>query len=212
MSGIFDIFKSIESERERAKAPIGAPEFIVAMLGNPGKEYSRTRHNAGFMCAEYYSEKNNVKIDRAKFKALTAEVMMGGKKTLLLLPQTFMNLSGESVREALDFYKLDAKTQLLVIYDDIYLDTGKLRIREKGSDGGHNGIKSIIYHTGTDVFQRIRVGVGKPPSGYSMPDWVLGRIPENEQERFFDALPRAVAAAELIAAGKLNEAMNKYNG
>ncbi len=210
MSGIFDIFKSIEKERE--SVPMGAPEFVIAFLGNPGKEYARTRHNAGFMCAEYFSEKNNVNIDRARFKALTAETVFGGKKTLLLLPQTFMNLSGEAVREALNFYKLDAKTRLLVVYDDIYLDVGRLRIREKGSDGGHNGIKSIIYHTGSDAFQRIRIGVGKPPAGYSMPDWVLGRIPENEQKRFFDSLSRAISAAELIVGGKLNEAMNKYNG
>ncbi len=210
MPGIFDIFKSIENERP--KTPLGALEFVVAMLGNPGNEYRRTRHNAGFMCAEYYAEKNNIKIDRARFKGLTAEVMMGGKKTLLLLPQTYMNLSGESVREALDFYKLDVKAQLLVIYDDIYLDVGKLRIREKGSDGGHNGIKSIIYHTGSDAFKRIRMGVGKPPAGYSMPDWVLGRIPESDREKFFASLPRALAAAELIVEGRLNEAMNKYNG
>ncbi len=210
MSGIFDIFKSIEREKE--SVPMGAPEFVIAFLGNPGNEYYRTRHNAGFMCAEYLSEKKRIKIDRSRFKALTAEVAFGGKKTLLLLPQTFMNLSGEAVREALSFYKLDPKTDLLVIYDDVYLDVGRLRIREKGSDGGHNGIKNIIYHTGTDAFQRIRIGVGKPPAGYSMPDWVLSKLPENEQEKFFDSLPRAVSAAELIVGGKLNEAMNKYNG
>ncbi len=210
MAGIFDIFKSIENERK--SVPVGAPEFVVAMLGNPGREYLRTRHNAGFMCAEYYSEKNNVKIDRVKFKSLTAEVIMGGKKTLLLLPQTFMNNSGEAVRDAMDYYKLDMKTQFLVIYDDIYLDVGKLRIREKGSAGGHNGIKSIIEHTNTDEFQRIRMGVGKLENGWSMPDWVLGNIPKQDQENFFDAIPRALAAAELMVAGKLNEAMNKYNG
>ncbi len=210
MPGIFDIFKQIE--QERASVPTGAPEFVVAMLGNPGKEYSRTRHNAGFMCAEYYAEKNNIKIDRAKFKALTAEVIMGEKKTLLLLPQTFMNNSGESVREALSFYKLDPEKQLLVIYDDIYLDVGKVRIREKGSAGGHNGMKSIIYHTGTENFRRIRMGVGKLPDGWSLPDWVLANIPKEDQTKFFDAIPRALAAAELIVAGKQNEAMNKYNG
>ncbi len=210
MVGIFDIFKSIEKEKEGV--PMGAPEFVIAFLGNPGNDYAHTRHNAGFMCAEYLSEKKGIRIDRARFKALTAETVLSGKKTLLLLPQTFMNLSGESVREALNFYKLDAKTRLLVIYDDIYLDIGRLRIRERGSDGGHNGIKSIIYHTGSDAFQRIRIGVGKPPVGYSMPDWVLGKIPECEQEKFFDSLPRAIAAAELIVGGKLNEAMNKYNG
>ena len=210
MGNVFDIFKSIEKEKSESKT--GAPEKVIAFLGNPGSEYARNRHNAGFMLADYISEKENVKIDRSRFKALTGEAVLGGKKVLLIKPQTYMNNSGEAVREALAFYKLDADKDLVVIYDDIYLDTGKLRIREKGSDGGHNGIKSIIYHTCTDGFQRIRIGVGKPPRGYSMPDWVLGNIPENEREAFFESLERAHKALMLMIEGKLSEAMNRYNG
>ena len=140
MSNIFDIFKSIEKEKN---ASVGAISFVVVCLGNPGKEYERTRHNAGFMCAEYLSEKRGITIDRGRFKSLCGEFTLGGKRVLVIKPQTYMNLSGEAVREVMDFYKLDPATQLLVIYDDIYLDVGKLRIRAKGSDGGHNGIKSI---------------------------------------------------------------------
>ena len=144
MGNIFDIFKSIEKEKSEVKT--GAPEKLVVFLGNPGSEYARTRHNAGFMLSEYISEKKGIRIDRLRFKALTGEAMLGGVKTLLIKPQTYMNLSGEAVRQALDFYKLDPETQMIVVYDDIYLDAGKLRIREKGTDGGHNGIKNILYH------------------------------------------------------------------
>ena len=210
MGNIFDIFKSIE--KEKAEVKTGAPEKLVVFLGNPGSEYARTRHNAGFMLSEYISEKKGIRIDRLRFKALTGEAMLGGVKTLLIKPQTYMNLSGEAVRQALDFYKLDPETQMIVVYDDIYLDAGKRRIREKGTDGGHNGIKSIIEHTSTTSFQRIRVGVGAPPKGYPMPDWVLGVIPEKDREAFFESLERADKALELMLAGKLSEAMNKYNG
>ncbi len=209
MAGIFDLFNSIKKEQE---LPTGAPGMVIAFLGNPGNEYSRTRHNAGFMCAEYLEESKKLKIDRFKFRSLTAETVLGGKKVLLMKPQTFMNLSGEAVREAVAFYKLDPEKQLLTVYDDISLDVGRLRIREKGSDGGHNGIKNIIYQLGTDVFPRIKIGVGKPPAGFPLVEWVLGRIPKEEQERFFDALKRASAAIETIASGSLVEAMNRYNG
>jgi PTH1 family peptidyl-tRNA hydrolase len=123
-----------------------------------------------------------------------------------------MNLSGEAVREALDFYKLSPETQMIVVYDDVYIATGKLRIRQKGTDGGHNGIKSIIYHTSTDVFARIRVGVGTPPKGYPMPDWVLGVIPQTEREAFVSSLERAEKALEMMVSGKVLDAMNRYNG
>ena len=208
MADIFDIFKSIEKD----KVSIGVPDTVIAFLGNPGNEYARTRHNAGFMCAEYISEKFGINMDRSKFRAFTGEGMFGGKKVLMLKPQTFMNLSGDSVREAISFYKLNPEKQLIVVYDDIYIDTGRLRIREKGSDGGHNGIKSIIYNLGTDVFARVRIGVGKPPKGYSMPDWVLGKIPENEREAFFESLKRASEALEIMVSGNVTEAMCRYNG
>lgn len=208
MGNIFDIFKSIEKDN---KAPIGAPEVIVAFLGNPGAEYSRTRHNAGFMLSEYISEKSGVKIDRLRFKALTGETVIAGKKVLMLKPQTYMNNSGESVREALDFYKLNAESDLIVVYDDMSFDAGKLRIREKGSAGGHNGIKSIIYHTGTDVFKRIKIGVGIPPKAAVITDWVLGNIPEKDRKEFFASLERAEQALNMMIEGKHIEAMNKYN-
>lgn len=211
MADIFDIFKSLEKEKAE-KTPAGAPQFVIAFLGNPGAEYAKTRHNAGFMCAEHISEKHRIIMDRFRFKALTGEAVFGGKKTLFLKPQTYMNLSGESVREALSYYKLDAQKQLLVIYDDVYIDTGRVRIREKGSDGGHNGIKSIIANLGTDGFKRIRLGVGKPPLKFPMPDWVLGKLPENELDAFKTAVERAASAAELIVNDRFNEAMNKYNG
>ncbi|MBR2460872.1 MAG: aminoacyl-tRNA hydrolase, partial [Clostridia bacterium] len=182
-----------------------------ACLGNPGREYERTRHNAGFMCAEYLSEKHNVTVDRGRFKSLCGDFYFGEKRALLIKPQTYMNLSGEAVREAIDFYKLDPSKQLLVVYDDIYLDVGKLRIRAKGSDGGHNGIKSISYQLSTDEFSRIRIGVGKPPVGWDMPSWVLGKIPENDQEKFFEALGRAAEAVEVIVKGDLQGAMNRYS-
>lgn len=207
MSNIFDIFKSLETEKKQT----GPISFVVACLGNPGKEYDRTRHNAGFMCAEYLSEKKGVAVDRGRFKALCGEFVFNGKRALVIKPQTYMNLSGEAVRDAMEFYKLDPATQLLVVYDDIYLDVGKLRIRSKGSDGGHNGIKSITYQLGTDEYARIRIGVGKPPAGWDMPSWVLGRIPENDQKTFFEALERAAAAVEMIVGGDLQGAMNKYS-
>ena len=208
LSNIFDIFKSIESEKKPQSGPVS---FVIACLGNPGRDYERTRHNAGFMCAEYLSEKKNVTVDRGRFKSICGEFNFGGKRALLIKPQTYMNLSGEAVREAMDFYKLDPATQLLVVYDDIYLDVGKLRIRAKGSDGGHNGIKSINYQLGTDTYARIRVGVGKPPVGWDMPSWVLGKIPENDQKLFFEALERAAEAVEMIVGGNLQGAMNKYS-
>lgn len=210
MGNIFDIFKSIEKESGGAKT--GAPEMLVVFLGNPGKEYERTRHNAGFMLSDVVAEKLGIRIDRARFKALTGEAVYGGVKTLFIKPQTYMNLSGEAVREALDFYKLSPETQMIVVYDDVYIATGKLRIRQKGTDGGHNGIKSIIYHTSTDVFARIRVGVGTPPKGYPMPDWVLGVIPQTEREAFVSSLERAEKALEMMVSGKVLDAMNRYNG
>ncbi len=208
MSGIFDIFKSIENDREAVSRSVS---FIVACLGNPGSEYERTRHNAGFMCADRLAEIHGIRIDKKRFGALCGDVCLGDKRALIIKPQTFMNLSGNSVREAMDFYKLDPTTQLLVIYDDIYLDVGRLRIRAKGSDGGHNGIKSINECLGCDEYARIRIGVGKPPVGHDLPSWVLGRFPKEQLEDLSGALERAAEATELIVGGELSNAMNKYS-
>lgn len=204
---IFDIFAKIESER----APTGAPSHIIVGLGNPGSQYEDTRHNAGFMAADTIAEKLGADIKKLRFKSLTADIDFGGKRCLLLKPSTFMNNSGEAVVAALEYYKLTTK-ELTVIYDDIALDVGRLRIRAKGSDGGHNGIKSIIYLTGSDEFSRIRIGVGaKPHPDYPLADWVLSHFTIEEGKLLVPALENAAAAAELIVSGKINEAMNKFN-
>lgn len=204
---IFDIFKQIEKER----TPQGPVEFIIVGLGNPGTKYENTRHNMGFMAIDTLAEKVGADIKKLRFKSLTAEATVGGKKVLLMKPTTFMNNSGEAVVEALNFYKLSTE-KLLVLYDDISLDVGKMRIRAKGSAGGHNGIKSIIYLTGSDVFPRIKMGVGqKPNKDYDLADWVLGHFPKEQGEALEQVFANAAAAAELIVSGKTTDAMNKYN-
>ncbi len=207
---IFDIFKQLEKENgnETVSTPV---EYIIAGLGNPGTQYEDTRHNCGFMAAEFLAEKHNTQIKRLKFKSLTCEIVIGGKRCLLMKPATFMNKSGEAVGEAARFYKIPAEN-VIVIYDDINLDVGKLRIRTKGSDGGHNGMKSIILELNSDNFPRIRVGVGKKPHpDYDLADWVLSRFSKEEGLLLEPALKNAANAAELIAEGKIVEAMNKYN-
>ena len=206
---VFDIFKKLE--QERAPAPVGAPEFIICGLGNPGTQYENTRHNTGFMALDTLADQLHADVKRLKFKSLTADVNMDGIHCLLMKPTTFMNNSGEAVVEALNFYKLPPE-KLLVLYDDISLDVGRLRIRKKGSDGGHNGIKSIIYLTGSDTFPRIKIGVGaKPNPDYDLAAWVLGMFPKEQGELLEQTFEKAAAAARLIAAGKTDEAMNKYN-
>ena len=206
---VFDIFRKLEEER--APAPVGAVEFIVCGLGNPGTQYENTRHNTGFMALDTLADKLGADVKRLKFKSLTADVNIGGKHCLLMKPTTFMNNSGEAVVEALNFYKLPPEN-LLVMYDDISLDVGRVRIRKKGSDGGHNGIKSIIYLTGSDTFPRIKIGVGaKPNPDYDLAAWVLGMFPKEQGEQLESALGRAAEAAQLIVAGRTDEAMNKYN-
>ena len=204
---IFDIFKKIESEK-KPQAPI---DFIIAGLGNPGTKYEDTRHNCGFMAAEILAEQLGVQLKKLRFKSLTAEAEIGGRRCLIMKPTTFMNNSGDAIEEAAHFYKISPEN-ILIIYDDISLDVGKLRIRGKGSDGGHNGMKSIILRLNTDVFPRIRVGVGKKPHpDYDLADWVLSRFTKAEGELLMPALTNAAEAAKLIAEGKLNDAMNKYN-
>ncbi len=206
---IFDIFAKLDAQKKEEKT--GAPEHIIVGLGNPGTQYEDTRHNAGFMTMDVIAEEIGVQIKKLKFKSLTADVMFGGRRCLLLKPSTFMNNSGEAVVQALEFYKL-TPDNMTVIYDDIALDVGRIRIRQKGSDGGHNGMKSIIYLTGSDSFSRIRIGVGaKPHPDYPLADWVLSRFKKEEGEKLEAALKNAAAAAELIVSGKINEAMNKFN-
>ena len=193
-------------------SPASAPvEAIVVGLGNPGRQYENTRHNAGFIVLDALAEKLNVRIDRIKFKGLTATAVIGGKGVLLLQPNTFMNLSGESVQEAMRFYKIPPE-KVIVVYDDISLEPGKLRIRKKGSDGGHNGMKNIIYLSGKDTFPRIKMGVGaKPNPGWNLADWVLSRFTQAEGEALEKAAENACNAIALMVHGKDQEAMNKFN-
>lgn len=206
---VFDIFK--QPDAQKAQQPSGPVQYIVCGLGNPGTQYENTRHNAGFMAIDTIAEKIGADVKKLKFKSLTADVTLGGVRCLLMKPSTFMNNSGEAVAEAMNFYKL-TPDKLLIIYDDISLDVGRLRIRQKGSDGGHNGIKSIILHTNSDKFLRIRIGVGaKPHPDYDLADWVLSGFPKEQAEALEQSLSNAASAAELMVQGKINEAMNKFN-
>lgn len=207
---VFDIFKRLEAERGGNAQ--GAVEFIIAGLGNPGTKYEATRHNTGFMVLDELARGLGVELKKLSFKSLTAQAVIGGRKCLLMKPATYMNLSGQAVSEAMSYYKLSPEN-VLVIYDDISLDVGRMRIRQKGSAGGHNGIKSIILEINSDQFPRIKVGCGqKPHPDFDLADWVTSNFTRQEGEILEKtSLPNAAAAAKLIAEGKINEAMNKYN-
>ena len=185
--------------------------FIIAGLGNPTKQYEGTRHNVGFEVIDRISEKYNIDVDAKKHIALIGKGIIQGQKVILAKPQTYMNLSGESVRSLLDYYKVDEEHELIVIYDDISLDVGQLRIRAKGSAGGHNGMKNIIAHLGSQVFPRIKVGVGEKPAKYDLADYVLGHFSKGEAKLMDEGYDHAVHAVELIVSGQINEAMNEYN-
>lgn len=205
---IFDIFKQIENKQPE---PAGAVEYIIVGLGNPGTEYENTRHNIGFMTVDTLCEKYKINCKKLKFKSLTCDAMIAGKRCLIMKPSTFMNKSGEAVTEAMSFYKIPPE-RTIIVYDDISLEPGKMRIRRKGSDGGHNGIKNIIYLSGFDTFPRIKMGVGaKPHPDYNLADWVLGHFKKEDGEKLEQCFQNAVAALELIVDGKIDEAMNKYN-
>jgi PTH1 family peptidyl-tRNA hydrolase len=185
--------------------------FIIVGLGNPDKKYEKTRHNVGFEVIDRIAEKYNIEVSMRKHKALVGTGTVGTCKVVLAKPQTYMNLSGESVRSLLDFYKADETKELLVIYDDVSLAPGQLRIRTKGSAGGHNGIKNIIAHVGGQAFPRIKVGVGEKPERMDLVDYVLGRFSEGERVLMEEAFENAAAAAGLIVAGETEAAMNEYN-
>ena len=190
----------------------GGAAWLIVGLGNPGEKYENTRHNVGFQVIDELAERQGKPVQRLKFKALTGLLTIGGEKALVMKPVTYMNLSGEAVRPAADFYKLPPE-RILVISDDVALAAGRLRIRAKGSAGGHNGLKSIIQHLGTDQFPRIRVGVGeKPHPDYDLADWVLGR-PQGEDKKAIDgAVKRAADAVECILSQGLERGMGKFNG
>lgn len=196
----------------RRREPPGPVEYLIVGLGNPGAKYDGTRHNAGFMALDYIAEKAGVRVDRLKFKGLCAPAVVGGKRVLLLKPGTYMNLSGQSVVEAMSFYKLPPE-RVIVLYDDISFPPGKLRIRLRGSDGGQNGMKNIIYLSGSDAFPRVRLGTGdRPDPRWDLADWVLSRFTEQERKLFSEAVEHANEAVTLMVQGNAAEAMNKYNG
>ncbi len=185
--------------------------FIIAGLGNPDRQYEGTRHNVGFDVIDRLADKYNIAVDVKKHRALLGKGVIEGQKVILAKPQTYMNLSGESIRSLVDYYKIDGEHELLVIYDDINLGVGQLRIREKGSAGGHNGIKNIIAHLGTQVFPRIRVGVGEKPSRYDLADYVLGHFSKAEKELMDEGYDHAVKAVGMILSGRIGDAMSEYN-
>ncbi len=195
----------------RGKNVIGPPEFVIVGLGNPGAKYETTRHNTGFMFMDILADKYDVKLKKIQFKAVTGQAEINGHKCLLVKPQTFMNNSGESVREIVSFYKIPPE-KIIVIFDDISLPCGKLRIRRKGSDGGHNGIKSIIYQINSDAFPRIKLGVGeKPHPDYDLADWVLSSFKKDEFILMREACEKSVSAVELIVDGNIDKAMSNFN-
>lgn len=209
---IFDVFAKLEQEKAVKQAVAGPIEWLVVGLGSPGSKYAETRHNAGFRALDAYCAKSGQKMDKMKFKSLIGEGQFGGARVLFMKPQTFMNLSGEAVRDAAAFYKLDP-SHILVLSDDISLDVGRIRVRAKGSAGGQNGLKNIIYHLNSDQFPRVKIGVGaKPHPGYDLADWVLSRFTADEQEAIDAAVARAMQAAEAIILSGAAQAAQKFNG
>ncbi|MBO5247483.1 MAG: aminoacyl-tRNA hydrolase [Eubacterium sp.] len=186
--------------------------YVIAGLGNPDKKYEKTRHNVGFDVIDAMAQKYNVELTEKKHRAICGSGYIAGQKVLLVKPQTYMNLSGESIRAIMDFYKLDPEQELLVVYDDISLEPGRIRVRAKGSAGGHNGIKNIIAHTGTQAFARIKVGVGEKPAGWDLADYVLGHFSKEERAKVEEAFADAIQAAEMILMDDLAGAMNQFNG
>ena len=206
MSNIFDLFKKIEKTADQT--PVS---FIIAGLGNPGTQYQKTRHNIGFVAVDYIAAKLGVKIDRAKFHALVAEAKIGDVRVLLMKPETYMNNSGVAIGEAASFYKIPPE-RVLVLHDEISFEPGLMRIRRKGSAGGHNGLKSIIAHLSSEDFPRVKIGVGKKPTPeYDLADWVLGKFPKDHSDLIDARLGDIYDASALIAVGKIDDAMQKYS-
>ena len=207
MADIFELFKKIGSEK---KEPAGAPTHLIVGLGNPGSEYIRTRHNAGFIAADHIARRCAAECTRVRFHSMNASVEIGGHRVLLMKPQTFMNQSGQAVGEAAAFYKIPPEN-IIVLVDDIYLPPGRMRIRAGGTDGGHSGLKDIIYHLGADTFPRIRIGVGEKKQG-DLVSWVLGKLGDADLEQMAPCFAACYEAAALIMDGKPEEAMGRFNG
>ena len=208
MSNIFDLFKKIETKSDAGASSV---TFIIAGLGNIGKQYERTRHNAGFLAIDHIAEKCGAKIDRVKFHSTVCEVNLGGARVLLMKPTTLMNNSGVAIGEAAAFYKISPE-RVLVLHDEISFDPGIIRIRRKGSAGGHNGLKSIIAHLSSEEFPRVKIGVGKKPSpDYDLVDFVLGKFPEADLKAIESRFDDIFSASEDIIRGNIDGAMNKYS-
>lgn len=204
---IWNIFEKISTD----KPSQGKPGYIIAGLGNPGIQYEKTRHNAGFLAIEKLCEKFQFETKKAQFKSMVGQTIIGDKVCLVMKPQTYMNNSGEAVTAAMDYYKIPPEN-VIIIYDDISLEPSKIRIRRKGSHGGHNGMRSIIELSGSEDFPRIKIGVGKKPHPqYNLADWVLSKFTDDEMKLMDEAFEKAVLSVELMVSGKINEAMNKYN-
>lgn len=186
--------------------------YVIAGLGNPGREYEGTRHNVGFMTLDALADKYNIDVREKAFKGLIGKGMIEGNKVILVKPQTYMNLSGECIREVLDYYKVDGRENLIVIHDDISLEPGVIRIRKKGSAGGHNGLKNIIQHLGHDQFIRIKVGVGEKPAGYDLADYVLGHFSGDERALMKQVSEETCDAVQMIMEKGPDAAMNYFNG
>jgi PTH1 family peptidyl-tRNA hydrolase len=205
--GIIDkIIGLFKKEEETGKM------VVIAGLGNPEKKYFGTRHNVGFAVIDALSDKYGIELTETKFKGAYGKGRIGNERVILLKPLTYMNLSGESIRPICDYFKVDSKENLIVISDDVDLDAGKIRVRPKGSAGGHNGLKSIIAQLGHSEFSRIRVGVGKKPKDYDLADWVLGHFEGEDAVSIKEGMDRAVLAVEEIISEGVDSAMNKYNG
>ena len=188
-----------------------APEYIICGLGNPGLQYENTRHNAGFMVVDKFCKENNIKCNRIKFKSLVGSAVVNGKKIIVMKPSTYMNKSGEAVVEAMNFYKVQPQ-RVILVFDDISLDVGKMRIRNKGSHGGQNGVKNIIYLSGSDDFPRIKIGIGnKPHPDYDLAAWVLSGFTKQEGPLLEKSIEDAANSLMLMIDGKIQQAMNKYN-
>ena len=185
--------------------------YIIAGLGNPDRQYQNTRHNIGFDVVDAIAEKYDIAMGERKHKAVIGKGFIAGQKVVLVKPQTYMNLSGESIRAVIDFYKVDQKNELIVISDDVSLDVGRIRIRKKGSAGGHNGLKNIILHLGHDEFMRVRMGVGEKPQGRDLADYVLGHFTKEEREVIDESIRNAAAAIEIMVTQGPDAAMNLYN-
>lgn len=185
--------------------------YIIAGLGNPKSEYNNTRHNIGFDVIDVLADKYNIDVNTSKHKALIGKGMIDGEKCVLVKPMTFMNLSGESIVDVCNYYKVDVETDLIVIYDDIALDVGAVRVRKKGSAGGHNGMKNIIQHLSTENFMRIRMGVGEKPKGYDLADYVLGHFTDKERDLMDEGTVNAINAISMIMSDGIDKAMGAFN-